>query len=66
MFQGKKLPLAEMDEGDVTDEDEGAESEKKKNKSKVILKCSCFLFSSPERIVHCTQASDKIVSSFIL
>lgn len=38
-FQGKKLDLhTESDEGMVTDEDEGAESEKKKNnKSRVSV-----------------------------
>ena len=34
-FQGKKLPAYITDEGEVTDEDEGAEQEKKKNNKKV-------------------------------
>jgi len=35
-FQGKKLPESVTnDEGDVTDEDEGAESDKKRNSKKV-------------------------------
>lgn len=37
-LQGKKLPDSVInDEGDVTDEDEGAESDKKRNSKKVTI-----------------------------
>ena len=43
--QGKKLPPdATSEDGEVTDEDEGAESERKKSNKKVDIKCQTVLF----------------------